>query len=64
MQKDPAAKPLKRDTYKEKNSTYLTNLFYILGLIAIMVLIIKQFRSNTPAVNNAIPVARAVPVRI
>lgn len=59
-----AAKPLKRDTYKEKNSTYLTNLFYILGLIAIMVLIIKQFKSNTPVVNNAIPVARAVPVRI
>jgi hypothetical protein len=59
-----AAKPLKQDTYKEKNSTTLTNLFYVLGLIAIMVLIIKQFKANSPAGNNAIPVARAVPVRI
>ena len=59
-----AANPLKRDTYKEKNSTTLTNLFYILGLIAIMVLIIKQFKTNSTPGNNAIPVARAVPVRI
>ena len=59
-----ASKPLKRDTYKEKNSTALTNLFYILGLIAIMVLIIKQFKSNSPSGNNAIPVAKAVPIRI
>ena len=59
-----AAKPLKRDTYKEKGSTSLTNLFYILGLIAIMVLIIKQFKSNPAVANNAIPIARAVPVRI
>jgi len=59
-----AAKPLKLDTYTEKNSTSLTNLFYVLGLIAIMVLIIKQFKSNPTAGNNAIPVAKAVPIRI
>ena len=59
-----AAKPLKQDTFTEKSSTSLTNLFYALGLIAIMVLIIKQFKSNSTPINNAIPVAKAVPIRI
>jgi DNA repair exonuclease SbcCD ATPase subunit len=59
-----AADPLKHDTNLEKNSSYLTNLFYALGLMGIMTLIIKQFKSKSLQISNAIPVAKAVPVRI
>jgi hypothetical protein len=51
-----AAKPLKHDTNIEKNSSYLTSLCYILGIIMIIILIIKQFKAAQ------IPVARAVAI--
>ena len=59
-----AADPLKHNTYLEKNSSYLTNLFYVLGLMGIMALIIRQFKSKSLPISNGIPVAKAVPVRI
>ena len=57
-----AAKPLKHDTNIEKNDTYLTSLFYILGIITIVTLIIKQFKSNNLPTATAFPVAKAVAV--
>ena len=54
-----AAKPLKNNTNKEKNSSYLTSLLYVLGIIMIGILIIKQFKAAQISIPTAIPIARA-----
>ena len=59
-----ASNPLKHNTNTEKNSTYLTNLFYVLGLVTLIGLTIKQFKSSDVPTSTGIPVAKAVPVRI
>ena len=59
-----AAKPLKLDTNREKNSSYLTSLLYILGIIMIIMLIIKQFKAAQmpTAIAVAIPKVRGISV--
>ena len=53
-----AAKPLKHDTNIEKNSSYLTSLCYILGIIMIIILIIKQFKAAQIPVATAVAIPR------
>lgn len=50
-----AAKPLKHDTNLQKNETYLTSIFYVIGIVAIGALIVKQFQTN----KIPLPIARA-----
>ena len=59
-----AAKPLKNDTNIEKNSSYLTSLLYVLGIIMIVILIIKQFKATQLPTATGIPIARARPISV
>ena len=59
-----AAKPLKNDTNKEKNSSYLTSLLYVLGIIMIVILIIKQFKAVQLPTTTAMPIAKAHPISV
>jgi hypothetical protein len=55
-----AAKPLKHDTNLQKNETYLTSIFYVIGIVAIGALIVKQFQTNKIPSPISIPIARAI----
>ena len=55
---------LKNDTNKEKNSSYLTSLLYVLGIIMIVILIIKQFKAAQLPTATGIPIARARPISV
>ena len=55
-----AAKPLKHDTNLQKNETYLTSIFYVIGIVAIGALIVKQFQTNKIPLPISIPIARAI----
>jgi hypothetical protein len=55
-----AAKPLKHDTNIQKNETYLTSIFYVIGIVTIGALIVKQFQTNKIPLPSSIPITRAL----